>query len=117
MTTTSRTHSRPRHRAAALTVTTPLPLLVAGTSPAYADPHDTPVPPFPDPIIADFSPLQPPGVDSPAAALLPGPVIADVVPPPSQVVEIILGPDNPASRDYTGLPVPTLPNIPLLPSH
>jgi len=112
---------RSRYLATAVAVATPLLLFGAGTAPAYADPHDTPapvpvlpslIPVIGSPIIADFAPLQPPGFDSPEAAHIPGPVIADYLPPAPDMV-ITLGPDNPYSRDYVpGIPIP-LPSIPL----
>ena len=113
--------------ASAISVAAPLLLLAAANVPAYAAPGDDEVvpdilgpadphtgAPLQGPILADFAPLQPPGISSPDAALFPGPVIA-TVPAPNQVVEIILGPDNPLSQDYTGPPiaVPTLPSIPI----
>jgi hypothetical protein len=99
-------HVRRRYLASAVAVTAPLVLFGAGTAPAYADHHQPPVPwpvpeiPLGDPIIADFSPHAPPAVASPEAAGFPGPVIDPFQWPDRQVVEIVLGPDNPASRDY-----------------
>ena len=124
MTTTPHTRSvspspqRPspsRYLASAVAVATPLLFFGAGTAPAYADDFGIPspapvvpglIPVIGDPFIADFSPMQPPGFDAPEAAHIPGPVIADYLPPAPPVV-ITLGPDNPFSRDYVpGFSIP-----------
>jgi hypothetical protein len=109
----------------------PALLLGSGTPSAYAQGEITTPPPPPlgenlapsgghapiggNPIIADFSPVGPPGFGSPEAAPFPGPAIADYM-PPAPPITVWLGPDNPFSRDYVpalpGIPIPTFPSLP-----
>ena len=86
-------------------ITTPAPAPILGENLAPSGGH---APVGDNPIIADFSPVGPPGFGSPEAAPFPGPVIADYLPPAPPIV-ITLGPDHPQSRDY----IPSLPGIPI----